>query len=54
MTGIFSIMYTSRTTGEKKCVILTNGASIGEVQSMDELLPKTDKEVIFSYPSCLA
>lgn len=40
-------MYTSGTTGEPKGVILTNGAFMGEVLSMDQLLAETDKEVIF-------
>lgn len=41
-------MYTSGTTGEPKGVILTNGAFMGEVLSMDQLLVETDKEVTLS------
>lgn len=38
-------MYTSGTTGEPKGVILSNGAFMGEVLSMDQLLAETDKAV---------
>lgn len=44
-TDILTIMYTSGTTGEPKGVILTNGAFMSEVLSMDQLLRETDKAV---------
>ncbi|PIN12364.1 Long-chain acyl-CoA synthetases (AMP-forming) [Handroanthus impetiginosus] len=49
-----TIMYTSGTTGEPKGVILTNGAFMAEVLSMDQLLRETDKagtedDVYFSF-----
>lgn len=49
-----TIMYTSGTTGEPKGVILSNGAFMSEVLSVDQLLRETDKEgteedVYFSY-----
>ncbi|KAM7470726.1 hypothetical protein LguiA_008909 [Lonicera macranthoides] len=42
-TDICTIMYTSGTTGEPKGVILSNGAFMGEVLSIDQLLAETDK-----------
>ncbi|KAL8555944.1 hypothetical protein ACS0TY_003675 [Phlomoides rotata] len=53
-TDICTIMYTSGTTGEPKGVIITNGAFMAEVLSMDELLRLTDKvateeDVYFSF-----
>lgn len=53
-TDTCTIMYTSGTTGEPKGVILSNGAFMSEVLSVDQLLRETDKEgteedVYFSY-----
>ncbi|KAK4491378.1 hypothetical protein RD792_002119 [Penstemon davidsonii] len=53
-TGVCTIMYTSGTTGEPKGVILSNGAFMAEVLSMDQLLLETDKvnteeDVYFSF-----
>lgn len=53
-TDTCMIMYTSGTTGEPKGVILSNGAFMSEVLSVDHLLRETDKEgteedVYFSY-----
>ncbi|KAL6522625.1 eukaryotic long-chain fatty acid CoA synthetase (LC-FACS) [Orobanche minor] len=53
-TDICTIMYTSGTTGDPKGVILTNGAIIAEVLSMDQLLGETTKagteeDVYFSF-----
>ncbi|KAI3446056.1 hypothetical protein Pfo_002721 [Paulownia fortunei] len=53
-TDTCTIMYTSGTTGEPKGVILTNGAFMAEVLSMDQLLLETDKagteeDVYFSF-----
>ncbi|KAM7474915.1 hypothetical protein LguiB_022158 [Lonicera macranthoides] len=45
-TDICTIMYTSGTTGEPKGVILSNGAVMGEVLSIDQLLAETDKAVL--------
>ncbi|KAJ9135571.1 hypothetical protein P3X46_032741 [Hevea brasiliensis] len=42
-TDICTIMYTSGTTGEPKGVILTNGAIMAEVLSVDHLLFLTDR-----------
>lgn len=44
-TNICTIMYTSGTTGEPKGVILSNGALMAEVLSMDQMLMLTDKVV---------
>ncbi|XP_019169885.1 PREDICTED: long chain acyl-CoA synthetase 2 [Ipomoea nil] len=53
-TDICTIMYTSGTTGEPKGVILSNGAFMSEVLSVDQLLVETDKagtteDVYFSF-----
>ncbi|KAK6136792.1 hypothetical protein DH2020_029462 [Rehmannia glutinosa] len=53
-TDTCTIMYTSGTTGEPKGVILSNGAFMAEVLSMDQLLIETDKagteeDVYFSF-----
>ncbi|KAJ8645698.1 hypothetical protein MRB53_007446 [Persea americana] len=40
---ICTIMYTSGTTGDPKGVLLTNGAIMAEVLSIDQLLLETDK-----------
>lgn len=42
-TDVCTIMYTSGTTGEPKGVILTNGALVAEVLSVDQLLFLTDR-----------
>lgn len=42
-TDIYTIMYTSGTTGEPKGVILTNEAIMAEVLSTDQLLFETDR-----------
>ncbi|KAF5443997.1 hypothetical protein F2P56_036505 [Juglans regia] len=42
-TSVCTIMYTSGTTGEPKGVILTNGAIMAEVLSIEHLLFLTDK-----------
>lgn len=44
-TDICTIMYTSGTTGEPKGVIISNGAFVAAVLSVDELLQLTDKVV---------
>jgi long-chain acyl-CoA synthetase len=44
-TDVCTIMYTSGTTGEPKGVILTNGALVAEVLSVDQLLFLTDRVV---------
>ncbi|KAG8368293.1 hypothetical protein BUALT_Bualt15G0030300 [Buddleja alternifolia] len=53
-TDTCTIMYTSGTTGEPKGVILSNGAFMAEVLSVDQLLQLTDKvatgeDVYFSF-----
>nr|GMD05072.1 long chain acyl-CoA synthetase 2 [Ipomoea batatas] len=53
-TDICTIMYTSGTTGEPKGVILSNGAFMAEVLSVDQLIVETDKaataeDVYFSF-----
>lgn len=44
-TNVCTIMYTSGTTGEPKGVILSNGALMAEVLSVDQMLMLTDKVV---------
>lgn len=44
-TNVCTIMYTSGTTGEPKGVILSNGALMAEVFSVDQMLLLTDKVV---------
>lgn len=44
-TDICTIMYTSGTTGEPKGVIITNGAIMAEVLSVEQILFLTDKVV---------